>query len=241
MSLGGISAGFHVIPLAVAAMLVAGVFVAYRTTGATPTRTWAAAAAMTIGLAGWMSGYYLAAQSGLLRFDTWPPTMMLVVPVLIATAIGLGISPLGRRLALGLPLWVLVGSQAFRLPLELVMHEAYEVGLMPKQMSFSGLNFDILTGASAVVVSALLLTGRAGPRLVRAWNVIGTLLLVNVVTIALLSAPTPLRMFHNPPANTWITTAPYVWLPTVLVAFAILGHVVVYRRLLAMRSSHLGA
>ena len=231
LTVAGISNGFHILPLVVAAMLVLGVYAAYRNTGATRTRAISVAAATTTGLVVWMGGYYLAAQFGLLGFDTRPPTMMLVVPVLLLTAIGLGISPLGRRLALGLPLWALVGAQSFRLPLELLMHQAYEAGLMPKQMSFSGLNFDILTGAAAVVVSALLLTGRAGLRLARAWNVAGSLLLVNIVTIALLSTPTPVRMFHTPPANTWITAAPYVWLPTVLVAFAILGHVVVYRRL----------
>jgi D-alanyl-D-alanine-carboxypeptidase/D-alanyl-D-alanine-endopeptidase len=231
VSLGGISTGFHVLPIVVAGMLVLGVFVSYRTTGATLAGSASAAATTLIGVAVWMAGFYLLATLGLLRFDTRPPTMMLVVPVLLVAAIGLGLSPLGRRLALGLPLWVLVGAQSFRLPLELLMHEAYEVGLMPKQMSYSGLNFDILTGASAVVVAALVFAGRAGVRLVRAWNLLGILLLVNIVTIALLSTPTPLRVFRTPPANTWITAAPYVWLPTVLVAFAILGHVVIYRRL----------
>ena len=98
-------------------------------------------------------------------------------------------------------------------------------------MSFSGYNFDIVTGSSAIVVAALLLMRRATTSLVRAWNILGTLLLINVVTIALLAAPTPFRVFKAPPPNTWVTTAPYVWLPTVLVALAILGHILVYRAL----------
>ena len=51
-------------------------------------------------------------------------------------------------------------------------------------MSYSGLNFDIVTGITAIVVAALLATGRAGVRTVRAWNVMGTLLLVNIIVIA---------------------------------------------------------
>ena len=47
----------------------------------------------------------------------------------------------------------------------------------------------------------------------------------------MLAAPTPFRVFKTPPPNTWVTIAPYVWLPTVLVALAILGHIVVYRAL----------
>jgi hypothetical protein len=42
-----------------------------------------------------------------------------------------------------------------------------------------------------------------------------------------------MRVFRTAPANVWVTTAPYIWLPTVMVAFAILGHIVVYRRLRA--------
>jgi hypothetical protein len=124
---------------------------------------------------------------------------------------------------------VLVGFQSFRLPLELLMHEAYEAGLMPVQMSYSGLNFDIVTGASAVVVAALVALGRVGTRVVRAWNILGALLLCNIVVVSLLSTPTPLRVFRTQPPNTWVSTAPYIWLPAVMVALAVMGHIVVYR------------
>ena len=48
------------------------------------------------------------------------------------------------------PLWILVAVQGFRLPLELAMHRLYERGIMPEQMSYSGRNFDIVTGATAL-------------------------------------------------------------------------------------------
>jgi hypothetical protein len=54
---------------------------------------------------------------------------------------------------------------------------------------------------------------------------------VNIVVIAWLSTPTPMQLFRQEPANTWIARPPYIWLPTVMVAFAILGHIVVWRRL----------
>ena len=41
----------------------------------------------------------------------------------------------------------------------------------------------------------------------------------------------------NEPANVWITHAPWVWLPTVMVFAAILGHVLVYRRLWIQRAA----
>jgi CubicO group peptidase (beta-lactamase class C family) len=231
VSVAGLSNGFHVLPVTLAVLLVLGIDAAWRRTGATPLRASIAAGVMTIGLTVWMGGTYLAASFGWLRFDTKPPTMAVLFVALLVVAVGLAASPVGRRLALGLPLWILVGVQAFRLPLEILMHQAYEAGLMPVQMSFSGLNFDILTGASALVVAVLVATGRAGLRTVRAWNVAGSLLLCNIIMIAWLSTPTPLRVFRTPPANTWVAAAPYVWLPTVMVAFAILGHLVIFRRL----------
>ena len=113
------------------------------------------------------------------------------------------------------------------------MHRAYVEGLMPVQMSYSGRNFDIVTGITALALGAWLATGRDLARLVLAWNTLGVVLLANILIVALLSAPTPFRVFMNEPANVWITHAPWVWLPTVMVFAAVFGHVVVYRRLAA--------
>jgi serine-type D-Ala-D-Ala carboxypeptidase/endopeptidase len=230
VSLEGLRTAFEVLAVILAALLVAGVFAAWRRTGATTLRSTLVASGMAVGLFVWMTATLLAADMGWLHFAR-PPTMMLLLIMLFALAGGLGLSRVGGRLAAGLPLAVLVGAQSFRLPLELMMHRAYEVGIMPVQMSYSGLNFDILTGSLAIIVGVLVATGRAGVRVVRAWNWLGTLLLANIIVIALLSAPTPLRVFKNEPANVWVTSDPYVWLPTVMVAFAILGHIVIFRRL----------
>jgi len=181
----------------------------------------------------WVGVTFAAAASGRLRFDTVPPTMGVLLIASWAMALRLGLGRTGSRLAQSTPLALLVLVQAFRLPLELLMHRAYGEGLMPVQMSFSGRNFDIVTGTTALLLGVAMTAwrGRVPPRLVLAWNVIGTLLLANVLVIALLSAPTPLRVFMNEPANVWIAHAPWVWLATVFVPAAIAGHVIIFRRL----------
>ena len=181
--------------------------------------------------AAWLSITALLAASGRLSFTTVPPTEGIVIAVGLAIAIGVGVSPLGYRVATGLPLFALVGAQAFRFPLELLLHRAYVEGLMPVQMSYSGFNLDILSGLSAIVVSLQLVRKPASLIAARIWNAGAVVLLVNIVTIALLSAPTRFRFFQNEPANVWITRAPWVWLPTVFVVAAALGHVLVFRRL----------
>jgi len=181
--------------------------------------------------AAWMMGTFIAAAKGKLSFESRPPTMLFVFAGVFILAFGAGFSRFGKQLAVGLPLAVLVGFQAFRFPLELLLHQAYRDGLMPVQMSYSGRNFDIVTGISAAIL-ALLLWKRALPKwVVQAWNVMGILLLANILTIAVLSTPLPIRRFFQEPANVWIKDAPYVWLPAVFVLMAILGHVVIARKL----------
>ena len=181
----------------------------------------------------WLGVTFALAASGRLSFTTRPPTMAIVILANLVLAFGISLSRVGQRIATGVPLAALVGAQAFRFPLELILHRAYTEGLMPVQMSYSGFNFDILTGLSAIVVAILLVRNRNSLVAARVWNTAGIVLLANIVTIAILSAPTPLRTFHNEPANDWITHAPWVWLPTVFVVAAIIGHVLVIRRLRA--------
>jgi hypothetical protein len=230
---------FGALPVAVAAAFVTGVALAERAAGTPIRRVRRTALGAALLTAAWMAATGAAAAAGLLSFQA-PPTMLPVVAATMAIAVSLGRSELGLRLATHTPLAALVAIQGFRFPLELAMHRAATEGLMPPQMSYSGLNFDILTGAGAIILGALLALGRAPLRAVRAWNWIGTALLANVVIIALLSAPLPIRRFHNEPANTWITRAPYIWLPSVLVLAALLGHLLIFRRL-AADSHRMGA
>ena len=179
----------------------------------------------------WLALTAGAAASGALSFDGMPPTMLLLMVSILSIALGVGLSPVGGRLAAGVPLAALVGVQGFRFPLELAMHRALDEGLMPVQMSYSGRNFDIVTGITALIVAGLLLAGRMPPWGVRLWNWMGLALLVNVVVIANLSTPMPFRVFMNEPANVWISRAPFVWLPAVMVLAAFIGHIVIFRRL----------
>lgn len=226
-----LAVAFVALALAVASLFVMGVHAAARRTQGQAGEARRLAALAAGGAAAWMALTFLVARAGLLRFDTRPPTMLLLLVALVAIAFGVARSGLGARLAAGLPLAALVGFHAFRLPLELIMHEAWAEGLMPVQMSYEGLNFDVLTGVSAVLVAGLIATGRAGERLARLWNVAGFVLLVNIVTIAVLSMPGPLRRFEGEPANVWVSQAPWVWLPAVMVLAALAGHLVLFRRL----------
>ncbi len=119
------------------------------------------------------------------------------------------------------------------------MHAMYERGVMPEQMSYSGRNFDIVTGATALIVGVVVWR-RDGPRsLIVAWNVLGLVLLINVVTIAILSTPA-FQAFGADRINVWVTYPPYVWLPAVMVLAALAGHLVIFRALFRVREAGQG-
>ena len=64
----------------------------------------------------------------------------------------------------------------------------------------------------------------------RLWNVIGLILLINVVVVAILGTPR-IRYFGDAHLNTWVTYTPFVWLPAVLVLAALAGHLIIFRAL----------
>lgn len=232
---GTLTWSFAALAVLLAGALVAAVYHVERRGGRRASAARARAAAAAALGAGWLALTAGTAAAGLLRFGGGPPTALLLLALALGGAVGLGLSPLGARLAAGLPLPVLVGFHGFRVLVELLLDRAYREGLAPVQLTYHGRNFDIVTAVTALALAALLARGRLPPRLVRpvvgGWNAMGAALLLNVVGVALLSAPTPFRTFHNEPANVWVTRAPWVWLPTVMVVAAIVGHVLVWRRL----------
>ncbi|HEX7085778.1 MAG TPA: hypothetical protein VF198_05405 [Vicinamibacterales bacterium] len=157
-----------------------------------------------------------------------------MIATVMTLGIGIGLSPFGRAVATTVPLRTLVGLQAFRFPLELVMHRAGALGIMPPELSYSGYNFDIVTGIGALLLWLLMRARLPVPAwAVWAWNVWGICCLGVILAIAIATSPM-VRYFGDAPphVNTWVLFFPYVWLPAVLVTIAVAGHIVVTRRLL---------
>jgi hypothetical protein len=222
-------AAFVVMPVLLAATLVWATLVAWRRSGASESAARRAAIVVGVDSAAWMALTWVAAMSGVLQqWDRRPPPFAFIpVGVLIVSSI-LAFGGVGTRIAQHIPLWTLIAIQSFRLPLELAMHALYERGIMPIQMSYSGRNFDIISGASALVVAVLVKMGYGGRRLVAAWNVLGLALLVNVVTVAIVSTPM-FQYFGADRVVTFVAYTPFVWLPAVMVVAALAGHLVIFR------------
>ncbi len=159
-----LTGGFMAMGIALATLLVIGVHFAGRRLGESPgtTRRWTMLTA--IGAGAWLGVTWAAAETGhLSRLDLRPPPF-LALPVAIAVlGVLMAFTRFGTRLVDGLPLAALIGVQAFRFPLELLMHRAYSEGVMPYQMSYSGWNFDIVTGLTALPVAWAIHRGARRP------------------------------------------------------------------------------
>ena len=154
--------------------------------------------------------------------------MMAFFAVSNGMAVLLGLSPVGRWIATGVPVGALVAFQGFRLPLELILHAWAEGGTIPGTMTWSGSNFDIVSGIVALGAAPF-----ARHRAV-AWaaNLVGFALLVNVARVALMSAPTRFGWGVEPPLML-VMYLPYAWIAPVCVAGALCGHIVLTRALIA--------
>jgi hypothetical protein len=230
---------FQVVPPvddAVAAWGIGGLAVVMAVAALAVLRRWQPAAAPGAALLVtlWMAASAWAAWSGqLARFDRRPPPMAVLIVSIFAAGFAIGLSRLGGQLARTVPLVVLVALQAFRLPLELLMHRAATRGIMLPELSYGGYNFDIVTGAGAAVLAVLMAAGVQVPRVVVwIWNVWGLWCLAVIAVVAVAGSPM-VRAFGDDPrhVNTWVLFFPYVWLPAVLVTLAVAGHVVVTRAL----------
>ena len=185
---------------------------------------------LTIVLVGWLVvPAVLASRGALDRYSPLPAPAFVLIGLLTLGTVILAFSAFGSGIVAGIPLAGLVAYQVFRVPVEWVLHQLYSQGVIPVQMTYAGRNFDIVTGVLAAALGLWLWTGHRTVWLVAAWNVIGLALLVNIVTIAVLSTPAPFRYFMSDPPNLLPSTFPYVWLPSFLVQAALFGHLVVFR------------
>ncbi|HUG36725.1 MAG TPA: hypothetical protein VML54_07230 [Candidatus Limnocylindrales bacterium] len=187
-------------------------------------------------LGAWLGLTGLLAAAGFFQdFTSLPPRFVLViVPPLLAIVALARASAVIPLIEATPPAW-LVGAQAFRIVVEIVLWALVVAGATPEIMTFTGTgrNFDVAVGITAPVMAALLGRGdRPGRRrLALWWNVAGILVLVNTVLHALLATPTRFQVFLTSPPNALVASFPYIWLPGFLVPVAWALHVLSIRQL----------
>ncbi|HET6344885.1 MAG TPA: hypothetical protein VFH51_08125 [Myxococcota bacterium] len=217
-------AAFLLIVAAVIAMTLAGVAVANRRIGGPVVpRTIAVAVGVTV----WLGLFSALVSAGLVAAQPMPRLPLFFFGV-NAVGLAFALGPPGTWLASGLSARELTAFQAFRLPLELVLHAWAAQEVIPETMTWTGANLDVVTGASAAVLAVIGPRGRAA---YWAFDVLGLALLLNVARVALFSSPLPFAWPVVPPLQLALYL-PYAYIAPVCVAGALAGHVILTRGLL---------
>ncbi len=132
-----------------------------------------------------------------------------------------------------LPLTTLTLLHVVRIPVELVLLWLYENGQVPILMTFEGWNFDILSGITAPVIYFLAFrNGRVYKPLLIIWNLMALGLLINIVTIAVLSFRSPFQQLAFDQPNVGVTYLPFIWLPAIIVPIVLFTHLAAFYKLL---------
>ncbi len=188
----------------------------------------------------WMVILFILSVTGFTsNFSSTPPRMFILLFLVFAVVLTLVVSGKTDAMLRVTPYHWLVNIQSFRIVVELILWWMSVEYFIPEQMTFEGLNLDILAGLSAPVIYLVIKRDPASSRkTLLIWNIISLLLLVNIVTIAILSLPTQFRAFMNEPSSFILTQFPFILLPGILVPLAYSMHFLSLRKLFIERQSN---
>jgi len=171
------------------------------------------------------SGFYLSV-------DAFPPRLpfFAVVPAIVLIIL---LFIFARKDFISrLPLKTLTLLHVIRIPVEIVLLWLFQNAQVPQLMTFEGRNFDILSGLTApLIVWLAFRNGKINRPLLIAWNIFALLLLINIVTNAVLSIPSPFQQLAFEQPNRAVLYFPFVWLPAVVVPIVLFAHLASFRQL----------
>ena len=146
-----------------------------------------------------LAGVWLAGQAGLALAGFYQTNLYELPPRLaqaalwpaLAVVLGLLLFSRGRRWLARLPLADLTAISSVRVGVEIGLYYLAAYHLVPGLMTFEGRNFDVLAGLTAPVAAALWRRRGVGRGWFVAWHLGALALLVNIVVLAVLAAPSP--------------------------------------------------
>jgi hypothetical protein len=168
--------------------------------------------------------------------DTLPPRLVTfgIIPAVLVT---IALFIFSKEVIGKLPLQTLTLVHFIRIPVELVLFWLFQNGQIPQVMTFEGRNFDILVGITAPIIAWFAFrSGNTNKTLLIIWNVLGLILLVNIVTHAALSLPSPLQQLAFEQPNRAVLYFPFIWLPTIVVPIVLFCHLASLYKLLQKNS-----
>jgi hypothetical protein len=143
----------------------------------------------------------------------------------------------GLAFILSLNLTYLTLIQVIRVPIEITLFRLYIETNVPEIMTFEGRNFDIISGIIAPFITYLVVKNPLKNKyIILIYNIIALGLLINIVALAILSAPTSFQKHGFNQPNIAILNFPFSLLPTVIVPIILFCHLASIFKLLKMNA-----
>ncbi len=165
-----------------------------------------------------LSGFYInsaAMPPRVFLFGAFPALLLIILFFLVFR----------RNFIELLPLKTLTLLSIIRIPVEFVIYWLYQNGQMPQVMTFTGRNFDILSGIAAPIIFWLAFRNdKVNKPLLIVWNFAGLILLVNIVITAVLAIPSPIQQIAFDQPNRAVLYFPFIWLPAIVVPIVMFSH-----------------
>lgn len=160
-----------------------------------------------------------------LDFPGMPPHIFIFIGIAIITIISLFAVKRSRNFIGRMPITALTHIHIIRVPVEIVLWWLFLFGMVPEEITFQGMNHDIISGITAPFAAIFLLGQRSISRFAAVvWNVIALGLLINVVARAILNTP----YFYDPTVvenpNIAIFYFPFIFLPLFVVPAVLFSH-----------------
>lgn len=112
-----------------------------------------------------------------------------------------------------------------RFPVELLLYQLAIREWLPIEMTYKGLNFDIIPGLTAIVLVIYMNYKQINKKLLLGWNIIGLFLILFILTNGFLSQELLYQKFGYSIPNRGIAYSPIVLLAGVIVPMVIYTHI----------------
>jgi hypothetical protein len=184
-------------------------------------------------ITGWLIIQSIISLNGFYTItNTIPPRFLLAIAPPLLFILILFATARGRSFIDRLDIKALTLLHIVRILVELVLWWLFVQKTIPQIMTFEGRNPDILSGITVPVVYYFaFVRKKISNKVVLVWNIVCLLLLFNIVTTAILAAPTPFQQLAFDQPNIAVLYFPFIWLPCCIVPLVFFAHLVAIRRL----------
>lgn len=174
--------------------------------------------------------FWILAQVGLsfsgfysLELGPSPRPMLLVLPSLLLI-FSLIISKRGRAYMSGFNQQKLLLLHALRIPVEWCLYSLFVSGWVPEDMTWAGNNYDVFSGILALTIYAWSQKNPVPQWIYQIFNVVGLILLLNIMLTGIFSVPGPIQQLNFNMPNRAVLEYPFMLLPALIVPMVLFAH-----------------